>query len=114
MKESTRGMVKYSPYQSLVEQAQYLSAMRNRRKTAPKKTIFSDEAEEMNEILVHYDGEEVIAEYWSEGRVCFIEGRILSIDIYAQALCIEGIRIPFRAMQGLKRAPQDEVPKFDD
>ena len=103
MKDADRGMVKYAPYQSLVEQAKYLAAMRKQRSYVEKRHLSQDVAAEINEILIHYDGEEVVLEYWRQGQVIMVEGTILRIDTYSKSLCIGEHRIPFQDLQSLKR-----------
>lgn len=106
MKESDRGMVKYAPYQSLVEQAKYLAKMRQDRLRVPKRSLFADAASEINEILTHYEGEEVMLEYYEDGRIIPYVGVIYSIDGDARALWIQDRAIPFSAIQSLqKRSP---------
>ena len=56
---SDRGMVKWMPYQSLVEQTSFLARMRYEKNKKPRPHISSDRAREINEILVTYEGEEV-------------------------------------------------------
>lgn len=103
MKQSDRGMVKYAPYQSLVEQASYLAKMRASRQKIEKKLLAEEEAEEINDILVHYDGEPVSLTYWENGVVYEITGVIFKIDATRRRLNIEGAWIDFFSLQSLKR-----------
>ena len=103
MSNGERGMMKYAPYQSLVEQSMYLAEMRKRRSRVEKPTLFSDVAEEINEILTHYEDGPVIATYWDDGFIHVVHGRILYVDALKKAMIVEGIRIPFGNIQSLKR-----------
>ena len=103
MKQSDRGMVKYAPYQSLVEQASYLAKMRARRQKVEKKLLAEEEAEEINDILVHYDDEPVSLTYWENGIVYERTGVIFKIDATRRRLNIEGTWIDFSSLQSLKR-----------
>lgn len=102
MNES-RGMIKYQPYQSLTEQASILSRMRYEKNKRPKPLISSDMAEEINEILVHYEREKVRARYYEDGYVYELPGVISFIDSTFKALTIQGKRIPFSRLVGLER-----------
>ena len=103
MKQSDRGMVKYAPYQSLVEQASYLAKMRASRQKVEKKLLAEEEADEINNILVHYDDEPVSLTYWENGVVYEITGVIFKIDATRHRLNIEGTWIDFSSLQSLKR-----------
>lgn len=109
----SRGMVKYSPYQSLVEQAKYMARMREERKKVEKRLLSQDEALRINEILTRYDGEEVEVDYWEDGRFRSVRGVIYHIDTYARQLWVEDRVIPLVNLQGLRKAaPQDEMPRY--
>ena len=103
MKQNDRGMVRYAPYQSLVEQSLYLAKMRQNRAKTEKKSLFCDEMEEINEILVHYQGEPVLLVYWRDGYERQEQGTIQKIDPYRQALCINDTWVAFRCIVSLIR-----------
>ena len=73
---SDRGMVKWMPYKSLVEQTSFLARMRYEKNKKPRPHISSDRAREINEILVTYEGEEVAARYYHDGYLYDLTGRI--------------------------------------
>ncbi len=90
-----RGMMKYAPYQSLIEQAQYLAAMRQRKSRIPRPLISNDRAEEMNRILVqHHQGDSVKAEYWENGSLHWACGSIEKVDASNRFLIVGETRIP--------------------
>jgi len=103
MKDVDRGMVKYAPYQSLVEQSFALARMRQSKSLVEKKLISVDEAEQINEILTQYDGEVVRVGYWRRGQVFMEEGTIDHIDCVERSLWINGIRIFLTELQSLER-----------
>ncbi len=103
MKKEERGMVKYAPYQSLVEQSTYLARMRQRRQRVEKKSLFSDEAETINELLTAGDGGTLSITYWSDGFMHQEEGAIQKIDPFARVIYINGITIPLSALQHVER-----------
>ena len=98
-----RGMMKYQPYQSLVEQSAILARMRYEKGKIPKPLISADRSEEINEILVHYQREPVDAEYFEDGYRHRIQGVIHRIDSLWKFLIIEGKRIPFSMLLNLER-----------
>jgi hypothetical protein len=108
MNEHDRGMMKWAPYQSLIEQATALARMRYEKGKRPRPLISSDRAREINDILVAYDGEEVDAEYYEDGYRHEIHGVIEEISTLYHYLVIEDKRIAFRDLLNLdssKKAP---------
>ena len=104
MNEPDRGMMKWAPYQSLVEQAASLALMRRKKQRVERPLIASDQAEEINEILVHYKKEEVEARYWEDGFLYDVRGIISRIDDVCRFLILEGKRIAFQNLIRLSRA----------
>ena len=103
MKSVDRGMVKYAPYQSLVEQSVALSRMRANRERQEKKILSSDQAEEINEILTHYQGEVIRVSFYRMGRTFEEEGTIDRIDLFERTLYVNGVRITLTSLQSLER-----------
>ena len=77
---SERGMKKWAPYKSLIEQEKYLNKLRNDREKVDKPQISSDEAELINEILINYSGEELLITYWRSGKINTIPAILKKID----------------------------------
>ena len=77
---SERGMKKLAPYKSLNEQDKYLKKVSDDNKKISKPQISSDEAEEINEILVNYQGEELIITYFRSDKINKINAIIKRID----------------------------------
>ena len=103
MSHVDRGMVRYAPYQSLVEQSSALARMREERSRVERKILSPDEAEAINEILTHYEGEEVRLSYWKMGRIFFEEGIMDQIDVFARVIYINGLRVSLASLQSLER-----------
>lgn len=103
MSNEGRGMVKYAPYQSLVEQSKVLAKMRQDRQRCPKRLLSSDAAEEINEILVHYESEPVSVVFWRNGFFYEERGVIQRIDAQNERIQINGMLVQFREFQSLKR-----------
>ncbi len=99
-----RGMMKWAPYQSLIEQSSYLEAMKREKQKVPKPLISSDQAAEINEILCTYEGEPVSIKIWEGGFLSIVEGVIHKIDANNRRLEMEQRHIPFSSIINLVRA----------
>ena len=78
---SERGMKKWAPYKSLNEQEQYLNKLHKDNEKVEKPVISSDEAEEINEILVNYQGEELLITFYRNEKIQSITSIIKKIDV---------------------------------
>ena len=77
---SERGMKKWAPYKSLVEQEKYLKKAHEDNNKQVRPVMSSDEAEEINEILVNYQGEELVITYWRNEKINEVVTTIKKID----------------------------------
>ena len=78
---SERGMKKWAPYKSLNEQEHYLNKLHKDNEKVEKPVISSDEAEEINEILVNYQGEELVITFYRNEKTQSITSIIKKIDV---------------------------------
>ena len=78
---SERGMKKWAPYKSLNEQENYLNKLHKDNEKVEKPHISSDVAEEINEILVNYQGEELLITFYRNEKIQSITSTIKKIDI---------------------------------
>ena len=101
--QSDRGMMKWVPFQSLTEQATYLQQMRRDKHRIKKPLISEDVAREINEVLVHYSGEEIRVRYFYDGEIYTQNGVIDFIDNFAKRLRIDKKDIPFKDVLELIR-----------
>lgn len=99
-----RGMMKWAAYRSLVEQATYLKKMAYEKNKVEKPKIANEQAEEINEILTNYAGEEVVLTYWNDGYLYEARGSILFIDAIFKKLRINSLTVPFKELIRLERA----------
>ncbi len=95
---SDRGMKKFAPFASLIEQDSYLSEMRYEKNKKGKPQISSERAEEINEILTNYNGETLLFTYYYDGYIYQIRSKILRIDIYSRLLKLEQGDMPFSSL----------------
>ena len=73
-------MKKWAPYKSLIEQESYLNKLHDNNQKVEKPHISSDEAELINEILVNYQGEELLITYWRNGKINTMPAILKKID----------------------------------
>ena len=77
---SERGMKKWAPYKSLIEQEKYLKKAHKDNEVIERPIMSSDEAEEINEILVNYHGEELEISYWRNNKINTVSAILAKID----------------------------------
>lgn len=77
---SERGMKKWAPYKSLNEQEDYLKKLHKNQEKKERPRISSDEADNINEILVNYHGEELLIEYWRNEKINAVSSILSKID----------------------------------
>ena len=77
---SERGMKKWAPYKSLIEQEKYLKKAHQENEVVTRPVMSSDEAEEINEILVNYHGEELEISYWRNDKINTVSSALTKID----------------------------------
>ena len=90
-----RGMMKWHPYKSLVEQAEINRAMNERIDREEKPLISEEKAEEINEYLTQYSGQISKITYFRLDHKRVLVGRLEKISGEQRFLIAEGIRIPF-------------------
>ena len=78
---SERGMKKWAPYKSLIEQEKYLKKVHDNNNKQTRPQISSDEAETINEILTNYQGEELEISYWRNEKINTISSILVKIDV---------------------------------
>jgi hypothetical protein len=77
---SERGIKKWAPYKSLVEQEKYLKKLHEDGQKVEKPLLSEDEAQEINEILVNYQGEELEIKYWRNNKINTVISILNKID----------------------------------
>ena len=101
---SERGMKKWAPYKSLIEQEKYLKKVHKNNSVVKKPTLSSDEAEQINEILVNYQGEELEITYWRNNKINTMSSILVKIDPLNKKIVLPERRtISFSELIGLER-----------
>lgn len=79
-------MKKWAPYKSLKEQWSTLDNVHVDNRKIEKPTISNEEAEEINELLVNYHGQEVIISFYRNGNIIDEVGFIKKIDTFEKKI----------------------------
>jgi len=103
MSENDRGMKKWAPYASLIEQKDYLNRMRKNKERVSKPLLSAEQAEEINDLLLHCRDEALIFRYFKDGFIYEIQQTILSLDCATKTVYGSEISLPLKAIIGLKR-----------
>ena len=85
---SDRGIKKWAPYKSLVEQDFSLKGHKEEEEKIEKPLISTEFAEEINEILVNYHGELLNIKYFRNGKIYEVTDRVKHIDQYEKKLVL--------------------------
>ena len=101
---SERGMKKWAPYKSLIEQEKYLKKAHDDNNKQTRPQISSDEAEMINEILVNYHGEELEISYWRNEQINTVSTILVKIDADNKKIVLPERRtIYFKELIEIKR-----------
>ena len=93
---SDRGMKKWAPYSSLIEQATCLEEMKYQRNKIAKPLLTEDQIEKINYVLQSYKkGEAVKIKFYSDGYLYEIETAIKRIDLENKVLVLENGKLKF-------------------
>jgi hypothetical protein len=92
---SDRGMKKWAPYASLIEQKGTISKMKNHRGQVKKPQLSQDMANEINACLLRAKDQQVIIDYFVEGSKHRIAGLVTKIHYEQKWLMINHLTISF-------------------
>lgn len=100
---SDRGMKKWAPYKTLEDQWSTLDNLYKNEEKVEKPLISNEVAEEINDKLVNYQGQEYEFYYYKNGRILKEKSTIKKIDAFNRNLLLtNGIKISFRDLIGIK------------
>lgn len=100
---SDRGMKKWAPYKTLNEQWSSLEELHKNEERVERPTISNEVAEEINEKLVNYNGEELDFYYYKNGRILKETSTIKKIDSLERKIYLtNGVKILLKDLVGLK------------
>jgi hypothetical protein len=92
---SDRGMKKWAPYSSLIEQKGTISKMKNHREQLKKPLISQEMANDINEGLLRAKNQDVIVDYFFEGHQHKLRGLVTKINYDQKWLLINNITLSF-------------------
>ncbi|HEY8364163.1 MAG TPA: YolD-like family protein [Haloplasmataceae bacterium] len=86
-----RGMVKWQPFASLPEQANYINRLIYEMNKIERPILSEDQLNELNEKLYrYYENKEMVSlEYFYDGYVYLVEGIIVKIDPIKKMIIME-------------------------
>jgi hypothetical protein len=90
---SDRGMKKWAPYKSLNEQWSTLDNLYKNEDKVEKPQISNEVAEEINDILVNYHGQELEFYYYKNGYILKEKSTIKKIDAFNRKLILNNQKI---------------------
>ena len=100
---SDRGMKKWAPYKTLNEQWSTLEELHKNEERGERPTISNEVAEEINDKLVNYNGEELEFYYYKNGRILKEKSTIKKIDAMERKIYLtNGVKILLKDLVGLK------------
>ena len=93
---SDRGMKKWAPFSSLIEQATCLEQMKYERNKIPKPILTTDQMEKIEYALQNYQRGQVIKiKFYNDGYLYEIESTIKKIDVENRCLVLEKGKLRF-------------------
>ncbi len=93
---SDRGMKKYAPYSSLVEQATSLEKMRYQKNKIEKPKISSDLANKINFILKNCKGEILDIKFYNNGYIYTIKSTLIDVNMNRRIAKFKDGEIPLK------------------
>ena len=93
---SDRGMKKWAPFSSLIEQATCLEEMKYQRNKISKPILTDDQIEKINYVLQSYQkGKIVKIKFFHDGYLYIINTSIRKIDLDNKVLVLENGKLSF-------------------
>ena len=93
---SDRGMKKWAPFSSLIEQATCLEEMKYQRNKVSKPVLTEDQMEKINYVLQSYQkGQIVKIKFYHDGYLYVINTTIKRIDLENRKLILEKGKLGF-------------------
>ena len=100
---SDRGMKKWAPYKTLQEQWSTLDDIHESEQLVEKPKLSNEQAEEINNKLVNYDGEELVFYYYKKGRILKEKSTIKKIDAFDKKIYLSnGVTIYLKDLVGIE------------
>ncbi len=92
---SDRGMKKWAPYASLIEQKGVMAKMLYNRKKVARPHISHDQAELIERQLIQYQGEHLNITYFDDGFILKMVTTITKIDSFHRLIVCDDVTISY-------------------
>ena len=100
---SDRGMKKWAPYKSLQEQWEVLDHLHEKEERIERPILSNEQAEEINDKLVNYDGQEYEFYYYKRGKILKEKSTIHKIDAFNKVIILNNkVIINIKDLIGIK------------
>lgn len=86
---SDRGMKKWAPYKSLIEQEIFIKQMKVNKEKIEKPVLCEEEMEKINYHLSQNRCRTLIFSVYSDGYIYKFETKIKTIDLYSKSIVFE-------------------------
>jgi type IV secretory pathway VirB9-like protein len=97
-----RGMKKWAPYASLIEQKETVHQMKSKREKIAKPLLSQEQAEEINQQLLSLKkGDWIKLEYFFNGLVTRLEGQLRQINLDQKFLIVDNQKLHFTDLTNL-------------
>ena len=93
---SDRGMKKYMPFASLVEQQVYLKKMIYEKGKKPKPQISTEQAEKIDRLLKQKVDQVMVFKFYLDGYIYTYKGVIQFLDVKNKQIIIDDYLIPLK------------------
>ena len=101
---SGRGMKKWAPYASLIEQKGTVMQMKKNRQAIPKPILSQEQANELNEALLNIKQGPITLSYYRAGQTITITGGTTRINYDEKYLILNEHTIKFHEIVKLKHS----------
>lgn len=91
-----RGMKKWLPFSSLVEQGSFLDKMIYEKNKIEKPRVSVEQARKIDRLLKEYDGSNIEMKIYVDGYLYKYYGKIEKIDVSRKQIYLEDIHIPIK------------------
>ena len=91
-----RGMKKYMPFASLVEQQVYLKKMIYEKGKKPKPQISNEQARKIDRLLKEHLEDKMLFKFYLDGYIYTYEGVIQYLDVKNKKIVIDDYLIPLQ------------------
>jgi hypothetical protein len=95
---SDRGMKKWAPYASLIEQKGTMQRMKQQRGKAAKPLLSNEAAEELNRNLLESIGKDVIIDYFEKGERKTIKTVVIRLNLDEKMVKTQDGNLPFSSL----------------